>query len=324
MSEYLKTNKIKVNGITYEIEDSRTKNALEIETLRAKEAESILESKNEVSNKRIDSLEQELNNFDFSVDDKIETAFSEVDEMINAAISEIIGTAPESLNTLQDIANWINNDVSGAAAMADKIILLQDQVLALSSGLKVSVSANPTSIYRGVDSSVSITVKLSDNSGNIIAEKLKAEINGNVQEATNVSSKVFTFSVNSSSSTVKVIAVSEYNGLVLNATTNITTCYPTYVGAGKTVNDVFEVNACKKKLTTSRTTYTITTTEDGQYFYLIVPNSGTTKPSSVKSFSMGGTPFKLDENVSQTLSGYTIYKSAYSYSKGTELIIKVE
>lgn len=323
MSEYLKTNKIKVNGITYEIEDSRTKNALEIETLRAKEAESILELKHDVSSRRIDSLEQELNNFDLNVDDKIETAFSEVDEMINAAISDVIGTAPESLNTLQDIANWINNDVSGAAAMADKIILLQDQVLALSSGLKVSVSVNPSLIYKGVDSSVSVTVKLSDNSGNIIAEKLKAEINGSIQEATNVSSKVFTFSVNSSS-TVKVNAISEYNGLVLNASTSITTCYPTYAGTGKTVNDVFEVNACKNKVTTSRTTYTFTTTADGQYFYLIVPNSGTTKPSSVKSFSMGGSPFKMDENVSQTLSGYTIYKSANSYGKGTELIIKVE
>ena len=112
MSEYLKTNKIKVNGITYELEDSKTKEALENEILRARKAESDL-GENLVS--CIDNLNILQGDGEDSVDGKI-----------NKAISEVVGSAPEALNTIQEISEWIQNDETGTEALITRVTKLEE------------------------------------------------------------------------------------------------------------------------------------------------------------------------------------------------------
>lgn len=48
---------------------------------------------------------------------------------INTSISELIGTAPETLDTIHEIASWIVNDKTGAAAMAQQIESLGNDIV---------------------------------------------------------------------------------------------------------------------------------------------------------------------------------------------------
>lgn len=50
---------------------------------------------------------------------------------VNLSISELIGTAPETLDTIHEIASWIVNDKTGAAAMAQQIESLGNDIVSV-------------------------------------------------------------------------------------------------------------------------------------------------------------------------------------------------
>ena len=67
--------------------------------------------------------------------DNLATAFGKVEAQIKAEttarqeeIANLINSAPEALDTLGEVANWINNDETGAAAMANDINGLKTKV----------------------------------------------------------------------------------------------------------------------------------------------------------------------------------------------------
>ena len=61
-------------------------------------------------------------------------------------VATIVGAAPEALDTLEEVANWIANDESGAAAMANDIAVLKTTVGDAESGLVKSVADNAAAI----------------------------------------------------------------------------------------------------------------------------------------------------------------------------------
>lgn len=243
---------------------------------------------------------------------------------VEKKVTDMIGEAPETLDSIHEIAAWINNDEDGAAAMAQQITTLKGQVTALSSGLKITTTLSPTVVYRGESSTVKVTTTLSDNTGNVEATKMNAEILGNVQEVTGAKSKVFTFNnvVLSDDNTI-VKTSANYNGMTLSAKNTLYARYPIYMGVGTTYSEA----AVAKNKQSARTsakgyTYTTTTTANGQYFFLIVPTD-VTQPTG---FSMGGAPFAMAATTDATLNSttYKVYKSANAYNSGTTLTIKVE
>ena len=56
-------------------------------------------------------------------------------DLIDEAIKGIIAGAPESFDTLREIADWIENDKTGAAAMANKISEHSEKISELKAGL---------------------------------------------------------------------------------------------------------------------------------------------------------------------------------------------
>ena len=51
-----------------------------------------------------------------------------------AEVATIVGAAPETMNTLEEVANWIANDETGAAAMAASIAANKTAIEAINNG----------------------------------------------------------------------------------------------------------------------------------------------------------------------------------------------
>ena len=49
----------------------------------------------------------------------------------DAAVAAVVDSAPEAMNTLKEVADWIANDESGAAAMANRITVNENAIAAI-------------------------------------------------------------------------------------------------------------------------------------------------------------------------------------------------
>lgn len=54
--------------------------------------------------------------------------WSDLTPIVNAEIAKVVGSAPEAFDTLEEIANWIEDDQTGAAALATKVGNLEDSI----------------------------------------------------------------------------------------------------------------------------------------------------------------------------------------------------
>ena len=242
---------------------------------------------------------------------------------VEKKVTDLIGEAPATLDTIHEIAAWILNDEDGAAALVQQIATLNGQVSALSSGLKITTTLSPTVVYRGESSTVKVNTTLSDNTGNVEAAKMNAEILGNMQEVTGAKSKVFTFNnvVLSDDNTI-VKTSANYNGMTLSAKNTLYARYPIYMGVGTNAQQVYDNLTNKQAAKTSAAgKYNATIESNGQFFYLLVPTD-VTQPSS---FYMNS-PFAMAETTNATFGGiaYKVYRSANSYNAGTKLNIEVK
>ena len=115
----LKTSKINISGLTYEFEDLGTKEQLSQEILRAENQESVLKS----DIKKLSSETQQLTN---KLSQLNGTGEGSIQGMINTAISETTKTAPEVIETIQNIGEWIEGDTTGSAALIKEVQNLED------------------------------------------------------------------------------------------------------------------------------------------------------------------------------------------------------
>ena len=115
----LKTSKINISGLIYEFEDLGTKEQLSQEILRAENQESVL--KNDI--KVLSSETQQLTN---KLSQLNGTGEGSIQGMINTAISETTKTAPEVIETIQNIGEWIEGDKTGSAALIKEVQNLED------------------------------------------------------------------------------------------------------------------------------------------------------------------------------------------------------
>lgn len=210
--------------------------------------------------------------------------------------------------------------VKGDGSLDDTVYATAAQLSALSSGLKLSASCNPSVIYKSVATNVTITASVSDNSGSITASSITINT-PTVVTKTNVSSASSTFSLNTTnnSSTYTISAVS--SGLPLAATATVYARYPVYCGMGTSYTAVATDSNKLSARTSALGTYTKTATADGQSFFLLVP-SDVSAPSS-SGFTMGGAPVGIS-TTSRSINGisYTEFKTNATYNSGTSLTIK--
>ena len=80
---------------------------------------------------------------------KIETEVAKINKKISNEIAKVVGGAPESFDTLQEIAGWIENDETGAAAIANEVATNASDISRLRKAvfpLKVALSLSPSTM----------------------------------------------------------------------------------------------------------------------------------------------------------------------------------
>ena len=220
-------------------------------------------------------------------------------------VAKIVNSADTKYDTLKEISDWILNDTTGAASMANDIQALKAQLNALTLGAKASASVSKSSIYVGEENSITVTGRMEPNTLTPCTVSIYKGLDLMASADTYVVS--YTELVSGATSyNVKAV----YNGTTYTASTRVNAYYPTYYGFGVEYNDVL---SNKNLLSSAKRTYTGTANADGVYYYILVPD-GVSKPSS---FTMGGAPFNMG-STNETINeiNYTVFKSGSIFNNG--------
>ena len=110
----------------------------------------------------------------------ITTLSESINNKIDQAISDIVDGAPEDLNTFKEIADWINNDVDGAAKMENDIADLRERIGTIDSNiienLSKEIESNKTAIQvLNGDGDGSVAKAISDTK-NDLESKIKNKV----------------------------------------------------------------------------------------------------------------------------------------------------
>ena len=223
-----------------------------------------------------------------------------VDEVV-----KIVNSADSRYDTLKEISDWILNDTTGAASMANDIQSLKAQLNALTLGAKASASISKSSIYVGEENSITVTGRMEPNT---LTPCTVSIYKGSDLMASADTSVVSYTELLTGTTSYNIKAV--YNGTTYTASTRVNAYYPTYYGFGVEYSDVL---SNKNLLSSAKRTYTDTANADGVYYYILVPD-GVSKPSS---FTMGGAPFNMG-STNETINGvnYTVFKSGSVFNNG--------
>lgn len=229
----------------------------------------------------------------------------EIREIASEEIVKIVNSADSRYDTLKEISDWILNDTTGAASMANDIQSLKAQLNALTLGAKATASVSKSSIYVGEENRITVTGRMEPNT----LSPCTVSIYKGSDLLTSANTYVVTYTEVVTGTTTYIVQ-STYNGTTYTASTKVNAYYPTYYGFGVEYGDVLNN---KKLLSSAKRTYTDTARTDGVYYYILVPD-GVSKPSS---FTMGGAPFNMN-STNETINGvnYTIFKSGSIFNNG--------
>ena len=220
-------------------------------------------------------------------------------------VAKIVNSADTKYDTLKEISDWILNDTTGAASMANDIQSLKAQLNALTLGAKASASVSKSSIYVGEENSITVTGRMEPNT--LTPCTVSIYKGSDLMASANTSVVSYTELVTGATSyNIKAV----YNGTTYTASTRVNAYYPTYYGFGVEYGDVLDN---KNLLSSAKRTYVGTAESDGVYYYILVPD-GVSKPSS---FTMGGAPFNMG-STNETINGvnYTVFKSGSVFNNG--------
>ena len=220
-------------------------------------------------------------------------------------VAKIVNSADTKYDTLKEISDWILNDTTGAASMANDIQSLKAQLNALTLGAKASASISKSSIYVGEENSITVTGRMEPNT---LTPCTVSIYKGSDLMASADTSVVSYTELLTGTTSYNIKAV--YNGTTYTASTRVNAYYPTYYGFGVEYSDVL---SNKNLLSSAKRTYTDTANADGVYYYILAPD-GVLKPSS---FTMGGAPFNMG-STNETINGvnYTVFKSGSVFNNG--------
>ena len=177
------------------------------------------------------TLDSKLNNIDETLDSKLSN--SDVSKFIDDAVNSIIDGAPESYDTLKEIADYIKNNDECISLINEAILnkVNKEEGKGLSSNdftdiLKTKLQ-NLNNTWRGIVDHLNSTdteVSLSANQGRIINEKLTDYIKKNITDQTGVHGIRYyneTLSYQNSDGDWKEITVGTSKKIYLNTPSNV-------------------------------------------------------------------------------------------------------
>ena len=236
----------------------------------------------------------------------------EVRQISAEEVAKIVASADSSYDTLKEISDWILNDTTGAASMANDILNLKAQLNALTLGAKASASVNQSTITKGENTQIRVTGKMIPET--LVPCTVVIKKGGEIVASADTNIVYYTETINDSAS-YKVEAV--YNNVMYSASTSVNAYYRTYYGFGTDYNDVF-TNGKSKLSSSAKGSYSDTAATDNVYYFIIVPD-GVTKPNT---FTMGGAPFNMmSSNVTVNGVNYTVYQSGSMFNNGGKVDI---
>ena len=242
----------------------------------------------------------------------------EVEEICSLEVAKIVAGADSNYDTLKEIADWIINDTTGSAQMANDIENIKSQLNALILGAKSTIKVSPSMIYNGVETEVKITGELTPDTLTPCEIFIYKGAVGGELIATGITTSVEFTDVITNSTTYAVKAI--YNNTPYTASTRVNAYYPTYCGFGVSIDDVI-TNGTKKLTNTAKGNYNAIAETDGVNYYILVP-TGVTKPTT---FTMGGAPFNMVTST-EFIDGinYEVFKSGSLFNKEGVVNIKAE
>lgn len=235
---------------------------------------------------------------------------SEIQETIGIELKKDVLTYSDYIKLERPLSNtlYVCTTEDGMTVMQ---IFLQGLPLLPSSGSTLTLGVNPSTIFLGIDTNVTITGTANPAADTMKILRGSAEIisgSGTTVSTTDTINETTTYTVQAS--------ILGYN-YTKNQT--VTAVNPIYYGSGSGIDNFW---ANKVQFSTPTTspyrTYNVTVRNTDDYVYFAVPNSMT-----IHSASLSGFDFPLDSNVDTSKPGYKIYKSANTYVPDTLSIVIV-
>ena len=209
----------------------------------------------------------------------------------------------------------IQNIQEGSADNILSGLAVKDAINVISKGTNMTLTANPSIVYKGVATVIALTAQM------------KKSTPTNIKILDGVT-------VLANGSNNPLVYTSPNPGITLNADKTFTTegtaknvifeddiviqaRYPIYYGfAANATALAVEANRYDPT-TTAVHTYTKTNDIDDQHFYILVPSD----ISGLSIFTMGGAPFVMNTERTETINGisYKVYESAYTYNVNVTL-----
>lgn len=261
---------------------------------------------------------------------------NDIPGIVDNKIAEIVGAAPETLDTLEEIANKLhdNDDIHQSilavigekvsnttytnyitqaeramTAMNDKITELEGKLLVFESGAKLNLSISPSVIYKNTATDVTVTGRL--NSSTELGD-VTLQLSGFAQAATGTNTVTKTESINDSNNTKTFTLKANVKGVQLTTSASLQLRNAIYCGFGSTANDVIKVlNRLSARTSASGIYGGTNTIEDNKNYIICVPND----IPALNNFTMGGAPYVMN-HTTQTINEitYNIYTSGATYN----------
>lgn len=261
---------------------------------------------------------------------------ADVPGIVDTKIAEIVGAAPETLDTLEEIANKLhdNDDIHQSilavigekvsnttytnyitqaeramTAMNDKITELEGKLLVFESGAKLSLSISPSVIYKNTATTVTVTGKLNSS---VELGDVALQLNGFAQIATGTNTVTKTESINDSNNTKTFTLKANVKGVQLTTSASLQLRNAIYCGFGSTANNVIKVlNRLSARTSASGIYGGTNTIGDNKHYIICVPND----VPALNNFTMGGAPYVMN-HTTQTINEitYNIYTSGATYN----------
>lgn len=241
----------------------------------------------------------------------------DVKTMVAEEVAKVVASADTSYDTLKEIADWILNDTTGAAAMAQDIASLKGQLAAMQLGAKATCSVSPSVIYEGETKEITVGGGFSPSTLTPYSVEIReGSINGTLVASGNDATVTYKTTVDSTKS---YYTIAKYNNTTFSASTRVSAYKAIYAGFGTSAEAVINNSANKLSARSSANgQYTATATTNGVSYYILVP-SGMAVPTN---FKMGGSPFTT-EKTTEAINGisYTVIKSGSVFNNGGEVDI---
>lgn len=237
-----------------------------------------------------------------------------VRDSLDGKLAALIANAPEELNTLKEVADYIAEDMEQRRTMQNSIasLLWGSATFAVTGGGVKHVGTN-----------VPITITATFTSAELIPESIVITDKTGTEVQTVNNSKTASYSGNLND---KVAGDYAFNGKatigsnVKTAKTIFQLRNKIYCGMGKSYTEVAKDDNALTPKTTAGGTYSKTASANGQRFFLLVP-ADVTAPSKDK-FVSGGAPVAIIQT-SQTIGdiSYKVFQTEGEYLSGVSLTI---